>query len=128
MHDGAAHRGEPLLTRRSTLAPDQAEAVAHLARAVTDADGTEAFSEQMLLNLTDDHREVTHLLLTAPAASGTVGTVAPTLPGATPGQGDPQGEVSSAVDLLGYAQIDDGAAELAIHPDHRRREIGRAHV
>src|SRR5690625_4212118 len=79
----------------------------------------------MLLNLTDDHREVTHLLLTAPAASGTVGTVAPTLPGATPGQGDPQGEVSSAVDLLGYAQIDDGAAELAIHPDHRRRGLGR---
>lgn len=125
MHDGAAHPGEPLLTRRSTLAPDQAEAVTHLARAVTDADGTDAFSEQMLLNLTDDHREVTHLLLTAPAASGTVGTVAPTLPGATPGQGDPQGEVSSAVDLLGYAQIDDGAAELAIHPDHRRRGLGR---
>src|SRR5699024_1665852 len=107
------------------LAPGQAEAVAHLAQAVTAADGYEAFSEQMLLNLTDDHREVTHLLLTAPAASGTTGTVAPTLPGTTPGQGDAQGEASSAVDLLGYAQIDGGAAEASIHPDHRRRGLGR---
>src|SRR5699024_10617007 len=109
-----------------------------LAQAVTAADGYEAFSEQMLLNLTDDHREVTHLLLTAPAGSGTAGAVAPTLPGTTPGQGDAQGEAGPAgalpghpqirggpVDLLGYAQIDGGAAELAIHPDHRRRGLGR---
>jgi len=123
--DGAAHPGEPVLTRLSRLAPGQAEAVTHLAQAVTAADGYEAFSEQMLLNLTDDHREVTHLLLTAPAGSGTAGAVAPTLPGTTPGQGDAQGEAGSAVDLLGYAQIDGGAAELAIHPDHRRRGLGR---
>src|SRR5699024_12827954 len=117
--------GEPVLTRLSRLAPGQAEAVTHLAQAVTAADGYEAFSEQMLLNLTDDHREVTHLLLTAPAGSGTAGAVAPTLPGTTPGQGDAQGEASSAVDLLGYAQIDGGAADASIQPDHRRRGPGR---
>ena len=111
--DGAAHPGEPVLTRLSRLAPGQAEAVTHLAQAVTAADGYEAFSEQMLLNLTDSHRKVTHLLLSAAEEASHRGGDEPDRPG-------------SAVEILGYAQIDDGAAELAIHPAaaHRTRRLG----
>ncbi len=122
--DGAAHRGEPALTRLSRLSRAQVQAVTHLAEAVAAADGIAAFSEQMLLNLTDDHRGATHLLLTRPAAPATHPGAATTQE-MTPDPGEAPGEGSSAVGLLGYAQIDDVAAELAIHPGHRRHGLGR---
>src|SRR5690606_26145508 len=53
-----------------------------------------AFSEQTLLNLTTPGRDVVHL---------------PVVEGET---------------LVAYAQLDDGSAELAVHPDHRRRGLG----
>ena len=63
MVDGAIPEGQPVLTRLAGLSKAQADGVTRLAAAVAAADGIEAFSEQMLLNLTDSHREVTHLLL-----------------------------------------------------------------
>lgn len=110
--DGAAPRGEVSLTRLAALSRAQADGVTRLAEAVAAADGIEAFSEQMLLNLTDDHRTVAHLLLTAADQT-------------SPTRGEEPGEVSSAVELFGYAQLDDGAAELAIHPARRRQGLGR---
>src|SRR5699024_827519 len=91
------------LTRRNSLDADQARAVRSLAEHVGAHDGFEALSEQMLLNLTSARtesapapaREVQHLLL------------------------------SRAGGLIGYAQIDDGAAELAIDPAWRGRGLGR---
>ncbi|WP_147918754.1 mycothiol synthase [Ruania zhangjianzhongii] len=112
MVDGAARPGQHTLTRLAELSGTQADGVTHLAAAVAAADGIEAFSEQMLLNLTDAHREVTHLLLTAPAETSSA-------------RGEQPGQQGSAVEILGYAQIDDGGAELAIHPDRRRRGLGR---
>lgn len=109
MVDGAARAGEPSLTRVTELSAEQADGVTRLAADVAAADGIEAFSEQMLLNLVDTHRAVTHLLLTAPSPAG----------------GEGQDQAGSAVEILGYAQLDDGAAELAIHADRRRRGLGR---
>lgn len=110
MADAAARPGDPTLTRLTGLSRPQVDGVTRLAAAVAAADGIEAFSEQILLNLTDAHREVTHLLLTAPVS---------------PTRGERPDQPGSAVEILGYAQIDDGAAELAIHPDQRRRGLGR---
>lgn len=65
-----------------------------LATVVHEHDGVAAFSEQTLLNLTTPGRDVVHL---------------PVVEGET---------------LVAYAQLDDGSAELAVHPDHRRRGLG----
>ncbi len=72
-------------------------AVHALADAVERADGVAAFSEQTLLNLdSPGPRELIHL------------------------------PVEDGGGLMAYAQVDGGSAELAVHPDHRRRGIGRA--
>ncbi|MPV37213.1 mycothiol synthase [Georgenia subflava] len=88
-----------------TDALDQAAATAvlGLAGAVAAADGVEALSEQTLLEVRTPLRQVHHLLV--PGEDG----------------------------LAGYAQVDAGpeggaSAELAVHPDHRRRGVGRALV
>src|SRR5699024_3750532 len=99
------------------LSGEQADGVTQLAAAVAAADGIEALTEQMLLNLTDSHREVTHLLLTAPAPARPGGGDGPDRPGSAVDQsgnahGDGVDHPSSAVEILGYAQIDDGSAEL----------------
>lgn len=115
MVDDATPVGQPALTRLTRLTKAQADGVTRLATAVAAVDGIEAFSEQMLLNLTDSHREVTHLLLSAAEE-------------VSQREGDEPDQPGSAVEILGYAQIDDGAAELAIHPDQRRRGHGRGLV
>lgn len=69
-------------------------AIRALADAVEAADGVAAFSEQTLLNLDPPSDGVTHLPLLAAGA------------------------------LVGYGQLDRGSAELAVHPEHRRRGIG----
>ena len=71
-------------------------AVRALAAAVSKHDGVAAFSEQTLLNPTSPQQHVEHL---------------PVLEHGT---------------LVGYAQLDRSSAELAIHPDHRRRGLGAA--
>jgi mycothiol synthase len=71
------------------------DAVSRLAYIVERHDGVSAFSEQALLNL---------------APGGEAG--AQHLP------------VLDGDDLLGYAQLDRGSAELAVHPDQRRRGLG----
>lgn len=114
MVDDATPGGQPALTRLTRLTKAQADGVTRLATAVAAVDGIEAFSEQMLLNLTDSHREVTHLLLSAAEEVSQC-------------EGDEPDQPGSAVEILGYAQID-GAAELAIHPDQRRRGHGRGLV
>ena len=133
MSDGAARAGEPRLTRVARLSAEQADGVTRLAAASAAADGVEAFSEQMLLNLTDSHREVTHLLLTGPAGARRAGGDGLDQLGSAVDQGSTAlgggpDQPGSAVEILGYAQIDDGAAELAIHPEHRRRGLGRGLV
>ncbi|QGH70551.1 mycothiol synthase [Pseudactinotalea sp. HY158] len=80
-----------------TGVPD-AGAVRALAAAARQADGIDPYDEQTLLNL--DSGAVTHLQLAGP--TGSTGPV-------------------------GYAQIDRGSAELAIHPDYRRAGCG-AHL
>ncbi|GAA4287285.1 mycothiol synthase [Georgenia daeguensis] len=74
-----------------------------LADAVAAADGVAALSEQTLLDLRSPVRPVRHLLVGDPTAQA----------GAVP---------------AGYAQVDaEGAsAELAVHPEHRGRGVGRA--
>ncbi|MEU7813166.1 mycothiol synthase [Pseudonocardia sp. NPDC049154] len=82
----------------SEIDPATTAGVRALAEAAERADGREPFSEQFLLNLRGGPREgVTHLV-----ADGTDGAV------------------------LGYAQLDGTSAELAVHPDHRRRGLGAA--
>lgn len=81
----------------SEIDPAATAGVRALAEAAERADGREPFSEQFLLNLRGGPREgVTHLV------AGADGTVA------------------------GYAQLDGTSAELAVHPDHRRRGLGAA--
>ncbi|PFG40258.1 mycothiol synthase [Georgenia soli] len=77
------------------------EQVLALAEAVAAADGVAALSEQPLLDLRSPVRPVRHLLVRGPGGEGPV---------------------------RAYAQIDaDGtSAELAVHPEHRRRGVGRA--
>lgn len=76
------------------------EEVLALAEAVAAADGVAALSEQPLLDLRSPVRPVRHLLVRGSDGTG----------------------------LLGYAQIDaEGtSAELAVHPGHRRRGVGRS--
>lgn len=72
-----------------------ASAVRALARAVAEHDGVAAFSEQTLLNLgSGSERPVQHL---------------PLLDGGA---------------LVAYGQLDADSAELAVHPEHRRRGLG----
>jgi mycothiol synthase len=67
-----------------------------LADVIEEHDGVAAFSEQTILNVTHPtpERVVVHL----------------------PVERDGR--------LVGYAQLDRGSAELAVHPDHRRRGVG----
>jgi mycothiol synthase len=75
--------------------PTSAAAVRALAEAAAAADGREPLSEQFVINLGGRARpRVAHLLA----------------------------EVDGAV--VGYAQRDRDAAELVVHPEHRRRGIG----
>ncbi|MFR9804833.1 mycothiol synthase [Pseudonocardia sp. RS010] len=95
----------------SELDPATTAAVRDLAVAAGRADGREPFSEQFLINLRGGARAgVTHLVVgTAEAADRTGG-----------------GLVGAGDALAGYAQLDGTSAELAVHPDHRRRGIGGA--
>ncbi|MDQ0991687.1 mycothiol synthase [Streptomyces sp. V3I7] len=88
---------------RSTLTPDQAEAVLGLLAEAARVDGQQPVSEQGRLQLRGEAREgVSHLLLTAGG------------------------------ELVGYAQLEDTdpveapAAELVVHPAHRGHGHGRA--
>jgi mycothiol synthase len=85
-----------LIEARQRLADDDIEAVAALVQAATKADAVAPLSEQGLFRLRGDER-ARHVIA---RADGTV---------------------------VGYAQLDDGsgAAELVVHPDHRRRGFGR---
>lgn len=77
------------------MGPVDAASVRALAEAVEERDGVAAFSEQTLLNLGPGaERPVRHL---------------PVLDGGA---------------LVAYAQVDGESAELAVHPDHRRRGLG----
>ncbi len=85
----------PLAVR--SLRPDRADAVRGLVAAATDADGTSPLSEAFLLGL-NSASGAGHLLLYA------------------------------ASQLVGYAQLtdpdaSDSAAELVVHPDHRREGV-----
>lgn len=71
-------------------------AVRDLALAVEAHDGVAAFSEQTLLNLGSPRAEVEHLSVLDGGA------------------------------LVAYGQLDRDSAELAVHPDHRRRGHGTA--
>lgn len=71
------------------------DAVRALADVVERHDGVAAFSEQVLLNLTD--------------GGGGAARHLPVIDGDA---------------LVGYAQLDRGSAELAVHPEHRRRGLG----
>lgn len=83
-----------------------------LAEAATEADGIRPLSEQALLNLDSRAGE-------GPAEGGSTGGVRHLLAH----EGDPSDPA-----LLGYAQIDEpaAAAELVVHPEHRRRGVGTA--
>ncbi len=85
-----------MIETRQRLADDDIEAVAALIQAATKADAVAPLSEQGLFRLRGDER-ARHVV------ARTDGTV------------------------VGYAQLDDGngAAELVVHPDHRRRGFGR---
>ncbi len=85
----------------SELDRDTVRAVTELLGAATAADGAEPLSEQFLLNLRG-----------AGARQGLSHVVADG-PGGVP---------------AGYAQLDDGYAELAVHPDQRGRGVGTALV
>ncbi|MCF7551568.1 mycothiol synthase [Pseudonocardia sp. WMMC193] len=83
--------------RVAEVDPTSAAAVRALAEAATAADGREPLSEQFVINLNGRARpRVAHLLA---EEDGTV---------------------------VGYAQRDRDAAELAVHPDHRGRGVGAA--
>ncbi|MFP5069086.1 mycothiol synthase [Pseudonocardia nantongensis] len=85
----------------SELDADTAAGVHELLSAAAAADGAEPFSEQFLLNLRarGPRAGVTHLVV---AGGGRA--------------------------VAGYAQLDDGYAELAVHPDARRAGLGSALV
>ena len=87
-----------MIESRHQLADADVGAVAALVDAAIDVDGVAALSEQGMLRLTG--APATHLLIRH--------------------DGRP----------VGYAQLDEasGAAELVVHPDHRRRGLGRALV
>lgn len=76
--------------------PLDPDAVRALATLVEEHDGVAAFSEQTLLNLGSGHEEVEHLSVLDGGA------------------------------LVAYGQLDRESAELAVHPDHRRRGHGSA--
>ncbi len=88
-----------MIEARQRLADNEVEAVATLVQAATRADGVAPLSEQGLFRLRGDER-ARHVVA---RIDGTV---------------------------VGYAQLDDGsgAAELVVHPDHRRRGFGRGLV
>lgn len=73
-----------------------AEDVAAFAALIAQADGIAAFDEQTLLNLRAGRGS--HMLVLGEGGG----------------------------DVIGYAQLDRGSGELAVHPDHRRRGIGGA--
>ena len=95
--------GDATVIGSDSLEGATVEQVLALADAVAAADGVAALSEQTLLDLRSPVRPVHHLLVEDPTAPGGTG---PT----------------------GYAQVDaaGASAELAVHPDHRRRGLGRA--
>jgi mycothiol synthase len=72
------------------------DGVLALASAATAADGVAPFSDQTHLSLTRPTHPVTHLALARDDV------------------------------VVGYAQLDAGSAELAVHPEHRRRGHGAA--
>jgi mycothiol synthase len=94
------------LVRRSRLTPDETRDVLALATAAGDADGAYPLSEHVALHIRHGgEAPAVHLLIRDPAGT-----------------------------LVGYAHVDttdevDGpAAELVVHPMHRRRGLGRALV
>lgn len=102
-HDTAPTGGARSIESRSSLTPDQTEAVLTLLAEAARTDGQQAVSEQGRLQLRGGERAgVRHLLLTS---DGT---------------------------LVGYAQLEDTdpveapAAELVVHPAHRGQGHGRA--
>lgn len=94
------------------MAPDP-DAVRTLAATVAERDGVAAFSEQTLLNLTNpaqgEQERPEGAADRAPRAFLLPVVEVPLVEGG---------------ELVGYAQIDRGSAELAVHPDHRRRGLG----
>lgn len=92
-------------TRTEALGPAQVRAATDLARVVQTCDGVAAFDEDAMLTLERPGRD--RYLLTGPGTN----------------DDDPPAD-----DLIGFAQVSEGSAELAVHPDHRRRGLGRALV
>ena len=88
---------DPAITDAERLDPDGVAAVLALLRAAAAADGVRPVSEETELRL--QH-------------------------GGPPGGRDVTASLDGA--LAGYARFDEGAAELVVHPAHRRRGVGSA--
>ncbi|HEU5156871.1 MAG TPA: mycothiol synthase [Streptosporangiaceae bacterium] len=103
---------EPMVVARDRLSADEIAQVLALVEAAAAADGVHPLAEQTMLAL----RAGGPALLAFP--SGAAG------PGAAGSDAAGPGAAGDA--LAGYAYRDDGAAEFVVHPEHRRRGVGRA--
>ncbi|TDE88322.1 mycothiol synthase [Occultella glacieicola] len=115
------------IERMPSLTGADVAAVRDLADRVAAADGEAAFDEQTLLNLVGE-RPVAHLVVrdAGPGHDGG-GSAAPTAaPVAGPDGGGSAPADGSPLAVVGYAQIADSSAELAVDPAARRRGIGGA--
>jgi mycothiol synthase len=104
---------EPRVVARDRMSADEIAEVLALVAGVAAADGVHPLSEQTMLAL---HAGRPGLLARSDGDSGT---------GSGTGTGSGAGSDSGG-DLAGYAYRDDGSAEFVVHPDRRRRGVGRA--
>jgi len=88
---------EPRVVVRDRLTADEVSEVLALVAAAAAADDVHPLSEQTMLDL----------------SAGRAGLLA-------------RSDTGSGAELAGYAYRDDGAAELVVHPERRRRGVGRA--
>jgi mycothiol synthase len=104
---------EPRVVARDRLSADEIAEVLALVAAAAAVDGVHPLSEQTMLALQAGRPG---FLARSDGDSGT---------GSGNGSGNGAGSGSGG-DLAGYAYLDDGSAEFVVHPDRRRRGVGRA--